>query len=221
MGPVALLLPSEGVWRVARSPHVLNFAAIAAEDAALPHAGNRFDVPGGEVLYCATDATGCYTETLARFRPTPAMHALLAQEDPNFMAVGGVPADWRHRRLKVKVTTINALSSLDVEASESREHLQRELADDLASYDVHDLDVSVVRGANRLITRLIARWAYDQTDAAGAAMYSGVRYVSRLGDHECWAIFDGTIVEEVHRSRIKLSDPALQEVQSSFSLRIF
>jgi len=220
-GPAISSRPPEGIWRVARSPAVLNFAEIGAEDATLPHAGNRFDVPGGGVLYCATDLAGCCAETLARFRPTPAMHRAMAEEDASFMMVGGVPADWRHRRLKARITTEGALPFLNIEAPQTREWLQRELADALASFDVSDLDVSVVRGGNRLITRTIARWAYDQTDATGNPLYSGIRYLSRLGTYECWAVFDGTAITEVNRSTIELSDPALQEVQRSFSLRVF
>ena len=199
----------------------MEFSWINPEDAALPRAGNRFDVPGGGVLYCATHLVGCCAETLARFRPTPKMMSLLARADPHFMAVGGVPADWRRQRCRLQVGAAAALPFLDVEAVETREHLQRELAEDLVRYGVEDLDVSVIRGSNRLVTRLVARWAYEQTDQAGLPLYSGIRYTSRLDDHECWGIFDGTGVTGMSRSAVELGDPALAEVQESFRLRVF
>jgi hypothetical protein len=57
------------------------------------------------------------------------------------------------------------------------------------------LDVSTVRGSNRLLTRAIASWAYHATDESDEAKYSGIKYVSRLGHHECWAVFDGTPIQ--------------------------
>lgn len=219
--PRTVDIPPSGVWRVARSSGPMEFSWIESEDAVLPRAGNRFDVPGGGVLYCATHLVGCYAETLARFRPTPKMLSLLSRTAPHFMAVGGVPADWRHRRCRLQVRAATALPFLDVEAVETREHLQRELAEDLDRFGVVDLDVSVVRGGNRLVTRLIARWAYDQTDQAGFPSYGGIRYTSRLDDHECWGIFDGTEVTGLSRSAVELGDPALVEVQEGFRLRVF
>lgn len=56
--------PPDVLLRVGRSRAPLRFSTISPVDATLPKAGNRFDVPGGGVLYAATKAEACYAETL-------------------------------------------------------------------------------------------------------------------------------------------------------------
>ncbi|WP_308467126.1 hypothetical protein [Rathayibacter soli] len=56
------------------------------------------------------------------------------------------------------------------------------------------LDVATVRGPSRLLTRAVASWVYSQVDDHGPALYAGICCVSRLGDFECWVIFEGTPV---------------------------
>ena len=94
----ALVTCPDRLWRVGRSPDPMNFAGITPEDASLPTGGNRFDVPGGGVLYAASHATGAFAETLARFRPTTKMRRLPIDGDDHLMMPGSVPADWRTRR---------------------------------------------------------------------------------------------------------------------------
>lgn len=58
---------------------------------------------------------------------------------------------------------------------------------------------------------------YSQSDPTGEPLYSGIRYVSRLNNEECWAIFDGTGVVLVDEQRI--SDQAeLHDVMKDFGL---
>lgn len=106
-GPATASCPID-MWRVGRSTEPLRPSRIQPEDAASP-GGNRFDVPGGEVLYTATDARGAFAETVSRFRPTAAMLALPPEEDEHLMAVGSIPADWRNRRLLVRLKVIEPL----------------------------------------------------------------------------------------------------------------
>lgn len=65
--------------------------------------GNRYDDPLGayRVLYASTQRRGCFLETLARFRPDPALVAELAgiAEDPRdkrhvTAPAGAVPVSW-------------------------------------------------------------------------------------------------------------------------------
>lgn len=50
-------------------------------------------------------------------------------------------------------------------------------------------------------------------------VYSGLRYMSRTGAFECWAIFDGTSVEEVAPAgEITLRDVKLRRVADDFQL---
>lgn len=115
--PETRWLGSTPLFRVARADAPLRPSVIDSADAAT-NAGNRFDVVGGGVLYLASTPAGCYTETLARFRPTAAMRAALNADEEwatSFVVYGGVPADWRTRRLKVQVAAPGSLPFLDVE----------------------------------------------------------------------------------------------------------
>lgn len=219
-GPRLVAPPTTGVHRVGRADRLLRYAEITPADAALPNAGNRFDVVGGGVLYSATEVEGCYAETLARFRPTAAMRALL-KDEKDFMFCGGVPQDWRVRRLQVGVTLTDALPFVDVEDPQTHEFLTNELAEELRSLSVDQIDVAVVRGPNRLVSRAMSSWAHAAFDEDDLPLYPGVRYVSRLGDYECWAVFDGTALEEISRSTIEEANPALKAVAKDFGLRVF
>jgi hypothetical protein len=88
-------------------------------------------------------------KTLSRFRPDPRLSAIAHEE--GFMALGEVPADWRHRRLAVRAaptpsSAIPAIRFLDIEAAETRALLRTELGELLAYYGYSDLDVPTVRG---------------------------------------------------------------------------
>lgn len=221
LGQPQIIAPPASLYRVARSDSALRFSPIDPADVPLPGAGNRFDVPGGGVLYCATRPIGCYAETLARFRPSSAVRAAVLDEDPQFMICGGVPADWRARRVKVSIETVDALPFLDVEHERTHEFLTTALAREMAALSVPVTDVSVIRGPNRLITRAIAGWSFSATDEDGNLAYGGIRYISRLGDHECWALFEGTGLRETGRDTIARTDPALQEVARTWGLNVF
>lgn len=202
-----------------RATDPANFATIDPVDAATASAGNRFDVPGGSVMYAASDPRGAYAETIARLRPTARMRAL--DHDPAFMSPGSVPADWRLRRNLVEIGLKQPAPFLDVEAPETHTYLGETMAASLALLGVDNLNVSDVRGANRLVTRAISLFAYvhiDQED--GELAYSGIRYISKLGDHECWAVFDGTDFEITRRRTIEKTDPDLLRVAETFGLTV-
>ncbi|WP_150463200.1 RES family NAD+ phosphorylase [Nesterenkonia ebinurensis] len=144
LSPVAelqLVDVPRSLWRVGRLPDALNFSALGAEDAQNPRGGNRFDVPGGGVLYAATDAEGAFAETLARFRPSPAMRALPRERDEHFMEPGAVPADWRTRRRLVEFSLSDPLPFVDVDHPETHTALITALNGDLAVLGHDDLDV--------------------------------------------------------------------------------
>ncbi len=133
--------PKSGLWRVGRSPDPLRFSDPLDPELLESRAtGNRFDSPTGvyRVCYFATTLDGCFGETLSRFRPDPSLSSIADEE--GFMALGEVPADWRHRRLAVRdVPTPNdavpAIRLLDVELAETRAVLREELGKLLAFYD--------------------------------------------------------------------------------------
>lgn len=137
------------------------------------------------------------------------------------VAGGGVPQDWRARRLMIEAATIDPLPFVDVEDPDTHEFLTSAMAPQLDALGVSVLDVAALRGRNRAVTRAVSTWIYAATDSSGAPQYSGIRYVSRLGNHECWAVFDGTELQVRRREGLELSNTALQKVAGSFGLRIF
>ncbi len=108
----------------------------------------------------------------------PGLSAIADEEE--FMALGEVPADWRHRRHAVRVAptpsdAIPAIGFLDVEAAETRAVLRGELGELLAFHGYSDLDVPTVRGGDRRITRWIGAGAYEQRDANDRMKFAGIR----------------------------------------------
>jgi RES domain len=173
--------PDTGFWRIGRSPDPIRFSPPPEPEALnSATAGNRFDSPthSYSVCYFATELAGCFGETLARFRPDPGLASVASEE--GFMLSGEVPADWRYRRLAVRAAPESNGTPprfLDVENLATRETLRDELGELLAFFGYTDLDVAVVRGADRRITRWVGAWAYDQRDEQGAPVYAGVRYL--------------------------------------------
>lgn len=212
-----LVQASPLMWRVARLGGGTRFSEIDPADALSPRAGNRFDVSGGGVLYTATDLEGCYREVLARMRVSPAV-AHLDEDYGGFMRSGNISASWRENRRIFTIAPVNPLPFVDVEHQATWNAIQHDMPLPPGIEEDH-LDVSHVRGSNRLLTRSIALWAYSRSDAEGYPLYSGIRYVSRTGDFECWAVFDGTKVEEIAPpEEVTLQDKDLQRVATDFRL---
>jgi hypothetical protein len=225
--------PDEGVWRVGRDPDPLSASkSSGSSELSKPGTGNRFDSPTGEygVRYFATDLEGCFGETLARFRADPKLAKLIGSEwqERGFMSVGDIPADWRQRRTAVHVrfpaVGPNAkfpmgIQFLDIESVETREAMRADFAPLLAYYHYEDLDVAVVRGRDRRMTRYISQWAFQQVDDEGRPLFAGIRYLSRLSSKwECWAVFDDVQIEELNRRPILPQDPALKKIAKMYGL---
>lgn len=214
------VFPPAQLWRVGRSPDPLNFSTIDPGDAVQPNGGNRFDVPGGEVLYAASQPEGAFAETLARFRPTTSMRALPPEDDEHLMAAGAIPADWRTRRLIARFGLDDPLPFLDVDNPTTHTYLNAQMAPWLEALGVAHLDVAIMRGSNRLVTRAVAEWAYVATNDDGQFLYSGLRYESRLGAYECWAVFAGASLVRVRQDAIAKTDDRLGRVARTFDLTI-
>jgi hypothetical protein len=218
--------PSGGLWRVARADEPLRPSWLEPVDADLPSGGNRFDSSDWGTLYLATNLEGCFAETLARFRPSAHLLAVLKDDDDwqrrGFMEPGSVPADWRHRRVAVRVELHRESRFLDVEVAESHVVLTQELAEELDDLGYEALDVAIVRGGDRRVTRAIAEWAYLAVDFdSDEPVFGGVRYVSRIGDWECWSIFDRTPLAELERRSITLKMSELVRIGARFGLRLY
>ncbi len=213
--PHQAVAPGE-LWRVARLGKGTQFSEIDPADALSRNAGNRFDVVGGGVLYASTHIEGCYREVLARLRPAPGMSSL--DEDRGHMRAGNVATSWRENRRRFAIAVPDALPFVDVEHQDTWTVLEAAMT---MPPGVLHLDVGHVRGPDRTLTRAISTWSYAQTDDEGKPLYSGLRYLSRTGDFECWAIFDGTnVLETAPVGELKKDDPALVRVARDYRLTL-
>lgn len=181
--------------------------------------GNRYDDPRGayRVLYSSTQRRGCFLETLARFRPDPALVAELAEiaADPRdrryaTAPAGAIPAGWLRRR-RVGRARLGG-EFFDVGHSTSLTWLRELLEARLVHYDIPDLDAATIRlSVPRRFTQEVGRAIYEQANAKGERRFAGVRYLSRVGDEfENWALFEPASVAAVKPAeRLRRDDPDL------------
>lgn len=143
------------------------------------------------------------------------------------MSVGDIPADWRQRRTAVKVVLPKGQSQfpdglpfLDIEALETREAIRPYFGELLAFHGYPDLDVPVVRGHDRRITRYISQWTWEQQDEeTDLPVYAGIRYLSRLNnDWELWAVFDDVDLEVRVKKPILRTGADLQSIARKYQL---
>lgn len=189
-------------------------------------AGNRFDSAAGTygVLYFSTTLEGCFGETLNRYRKDPKL-AFLEDDDATFMNPGQVPSDWRSRRTAVRARVgPNAETDrfLDVEDPGTIQRLARVLGPLIMVLGYEDIDIGLLRGPDRRVTRMISQWAWHQEDESGRPMFAGVRYLSRSNSKwECWAVFDDIELEEIERQPVLRSTPGLSVVELMYDLRVY
>lgn len=126
-----------------------------------------------------------------------------------------VPADWLRSRCIAQLRLHADQRWLDLRRLETVETLRAALAPFLQQLALPDLDVSVLRGPSRPLTRAVARWAYD-------AGYQGIAYRSRFDDaFDCWAVFEGADDDRVGNiAPITADDPDLRAAAKLFGLAI-
>jgi hypothetical protein len=217
---------SDGIWRIGRGSNPLALRPPEPNTLLSSTLGNRFDSPDGKfvMLYFGTMLETCFVETLARFRPDLDVVAVIKEEweENNFMVVGSVPQEWRVKRSAVRVQVAEEFTFLDVESPDTHQYLRDELALGLSALGYKDLDSSTVRGPDRRVTRLIADWAFQQTNDDGSPTFGGIRYHSRIGGtNECWAVFHDVPVNPIETRPIVCEMPELLAVANQFDLRVF
>lgn len=219
--PLTIEFPINPVYRIARNDQLLTGSKIRPQDS-LSQAGHRFDLLSGGVIYCATQLQGSFAEVLSSFRRAPSARIHFNPDaDVGFMNQGSLPANWRELRSILRVTCVEPLPFLELENPKTLAYLDVMLATQLCEFGFHSpLDVSMIRGSDRRITRAIATLVSNQMDSDGEFIYSGIRYFSRLGDWECWAIFEETDIEIVETRKIKVSDPDLSAIAALYQLTI-
>lgn len=219
--PITVEFPAKPVYRVARKDKPLIGSRIRQRDSST-QSGNRFDLVDSSVIYCATQLRGSFAEVLSPFRKVPPARIVVDQNtDSSFMNHGGLPAAWRDGRSIFHIGCLEPLPFLDLEDPSSLAFLDGELGSIFLTLGVHmPLDIPLVRGSNRRLTRAISTWAANQTDDDGEYLYSGVRYMSRLGNWECWAIFEGTDIELLNTEAIDRTNPDLQAIAAIYQITV-
>lgn len=212
--------PKDGAYRVARKKQALEYSSLAPEDADVS-SGNRFDVVGGEVLYAGSNLDACFGETLGRMRPSPALMLEIGKHDHGQMNAGTLPQSWRDDRVIAKIDCIDPCPFVDVDQVATLQHISVALAPELEQLGYRDiLDQAAIRGRDRRLTRLIARWAYTATTDDKFA-YSGIKYSSRIsGKWVCWAIFKGTEIAMNGERSIPRDEKSLRKVAAEFDLTV-
>ena len=169
--------------------------------------GNRYDDPESRyrVLYASSQRLGCYLETLARFRPDPALAAELDQikGENDFFPLGHVPAEWFGARLIGRAGFWGHYA--DICGSEWIGRLRVELGPRLfAQFGIKDLDQSALQAScPRKLTQLVSRAVFNSG-------LDGVRYPSKHGHEiENWALFEPFKIEVKSADPIFLDDPDL------------
>jgi hypothetical protein len=188
---------------------------------------NRWDDPTDtyRVLYASTERRATFLETLARFRPDPAVIAGLAEilgDDEGALAPGHVPASWLKGRMIGTATVAGVFA--DIGSSESLAHLREVLAARLIHFGYHDLDGAVIRDAQREFTQEISLYVFSRADSAGAPIFSGLAYRSRLGDEFTnWAVFerpDRDPISNATATEVEVDDPDLLATLELFGLTL-
>lgn len=187
---------------------------------------NRWDDPTDtyRVLY-TSERRATFLETLARFRPDPAVVAGLAGisgHDEGALPPGHVPASWVNARM-IGTATVGGRFA-DIGSSVSLAHLQQALAARLIHYGYRELDGAVIRDARREFTQEISLYVFGRSDGTGAPMFSGVAYRSRLGDEFTnWAIFERPDQDPIRNATavdLSLDDPDLLATLAMFGLTL-
>jgi hypothetical protein len=188
---------------------------------------NRWDDPTDtyRVLYGSTERRAPFLETLARFRPDPAVSAGLAQisgPDEGALPPGHVPDSWVTVRM-IGTATVGGRFA-DIGDSASLAHLQEVLAARLIHYSYRELDGAVIREARREFTQEISLYVFGRADGAGTPLFSGIAYRSRLGDEFTnWAVFerpDQDPVQNATAADLSVDDPDLLATFSLFGLTL-
>jgi len=183
--------------------------------------GNRWDDPESSyrVVYASSSKLGALVEVLARFRPDPHVVAGLQEikgEGPSALSSGRLPRSWIEGR-RIGTASLRGVYA-DVGHSDSLAVLRTALAARLVHHDLKDLDASSIRlTVPRRFTQEISRYVYERTEPHGDRSFSGIAYLSRLGDDlRNWAIFEpvergGGVLQDPEVSPLASDDPDLHQ----------
>lgn len=212
----SLDLAREQVYRIGRSPNPWAWPdwSRVGDDRTF---GNRYDDPEGiyRVLYVARERRATFIETLARFRPDPALLAALEaiEGDEPLDPINVVPRSWLSNRLMGEAKVTGNFATMGSTATLT--YLRTKLASELVGLGLDDLDASTVRmSIPRSFTQKISRTVYVCT-AASRRQFDGIHYLSRLGDsYNNLALFEPPFegsLQGFRASEILQDDPDFRE----------
>lgn len=189
--------PAHPLYRIGRGEDAWQWSdwAFAGDDGTF---GNRWDDPSKRyrVLYACSQRLGAFVETLARYRPDPALVARLdeieveAGDDDGVLQPGQISSSWVHARRMGTALVEGTYAS--VGTSDSLRFIEQAMAAAVVRHNIDELDGSAIRSsAPRAFTQEISRFIYEISDDDGRQQFSGIHYLSRRGDEfENWAIFE-------------------------------
>ncbi len=183
------------VKRITRPIEPTAFSRVGAVEARRAKQGNRFDVPGGGVLYAATDASTCFHEVCARFRPSPFYKTLDTALDEEAGFRIGIPGDWRFNRRIYDLKIDTDLPFVDISDYRTWKWLEGRLPGLLFERGLEHIDAKDVYSNDRTLTRAFAGEVYTAISVDSEPIFAGIRYESRLNNGECWAIFEDSAVD--------------------------
>lgn len=188
----------------------------------------RFDDPRGRrgvppsgryrVLYLGGHPAAAFAETIARFRPSLETLTRIGGRPGR----GIIPREWRAAR-RIGATVVFApLPLADLDDADTHQALRHVLAPVATRLGVEDIDLGALAGPQREVTQEAALHIYQQRDEAGAPLFAGLRYVSRLNTSwDCYAIFaDRLRQRHLKVDLIAADDPHLYEAARLLGLAI-
>jgi hypothetical protein len=171
---------------------------VYAEDQGLFN--GRWDDQQGKfrTLYSSNRLLGCLLELLGRLKPNEALFDALdamADDDPDGTAAHpGTPVgelDWTWLEGRAIAKGRQAGRYCEITHSETMSELTSAGVFRRLNIPDHGVDVTLLKDArNRVTTRTVARWLYDQRDRERRVLVDGIAFGSRHGDDlRMWAVF--------------------------------
>lgn len=201
----ALIANPQKVVRITRTIDPLAYSRVGAVEARKAKQGNRFDVPGGGVLYAATLDATCIHEVCSRFRPSAFYRSLNISLDEQEGFSNELPEDWRLNRRFYDLEISTDLPFVDISHQKTWKWLDERLPGLLFQRKLDHFDAEHVYSSDRSLTRQLAGEIYTATDAKGPR-FAGIRYISRLNNGECWAIFE-------HKEYVNVSEAGVRSIE--------
>ncbi len=228
--PRTVRIPPGGVWRVGRVAGPLSTRPPDPLDLADSDAGNRWDAvyASAETVYFGTATQACFAETLAGFRPDPAVVELVKDTAAwtHHMEPGAIDVDWRANRNLVRAVFDPAGDFVDITAHETIAWINSDphfKSIPIIAQAGSGLTLSHLTADDRVVTRLLASIIHELKNPDGQHLYQGIRYESKHGQGlECWAVFRDRVLTmtAIDTKTIEKNDPGLEAMASLFGLTI-